>query len=517
LQVILGLLFDSSEIYQVNVLIQLPLPSIHTVALVNSVYSQNCRNALQTAVGQSAATQWVDEDTPNDACTKTLAPNNEKLTLVFSDEFQKSGRKFAAKDRDPKWTAEDLYYFPTNNVEIVKPSQVKTENGKAVITIDKCDRCTAKLQNATTFEIVGWQSDYVSGFMTSWNKFCYTGGYIEGKAKLPGDDKRTGFWPAFWTMGNLGRAGHLCSTSGMWPYSYDGCPAKNGDWSKLNPQNITECADPFGFDRTKYGLLPNQGRGSPEFDVFEVTVTSKEADPDNIERPPTASQTLQMAPQNPPNMRDWPLIGGVSYPGQDTKFSTRNNGYFSGNAYQDSISALSDLDETFFTDFHTYGVDWSPGKYLRWYIDGEFLYEIDAEVLKAQSTPDWNIMARTIPLEPMYIIFNLGMSPDFSNVPNKEEFEKVYLPKLDFPNHMEFEYIRVYQRPSEYNVGCSPPAYPTQEYIACFRDKYTTKADDAYLIKGSCPTTPPQGVCSNGGVMTGVVGVLVAYVFALLF
>jgi len=26
--------------------------------------------------------------------------------------------------------------------------------------------------------------------------------------------------PAFWTMGNLGRAGYMKSTSGMWPYRY---------------------------------------------------------------------------------------------------------------------------------------------------------------------------------------------------------------------------------------------------------------------------------------------------------
>ena len=36
------------------------------------------------------------------------------------------------------------------------------------------------------------------------------------------------------------------------------------------PQNITACPDPPGFDRTKFGLLPGQGRGAPEIDLLEV-------------------------------------------------------------------------------------------------------------------------------------------------------------------------------------------------------------------------------------------------------
>ena len=36
------------------------------------------------------------------------------------------------------------------------------------------------------------------------------------------------------------------------------------------PQAITACPDPPGFDRTKFGLLPGQGRGAPEIDLLEV-------------------------------------------------------------------------------------------------------------------------------------------------------------------------------------------------------------------------------------------------------
>jgi beta-glucanase (GH16 family) len=35
-----------------------------------------------------------------------------------------------------------------------------------------------------------------SGMLQSWNKFCFTGGIVEFSAKLPGDAKVGGLWPA---------------------------------------------------------------------------------------------------------------------------------------------------------------------------------------------------------------------------------------------------------------------------------------------------------------------------------
>lgn len=35
---------------------------------------------------------------------------------------------------------------------------------------------------------------------------------------LPGNSRVGGFWPAFWTMGNLGRPGYGATTDGTWPY-----------------------------------------------------------------------------------------------------------------------------------------------------------------------------------------------------------------------------------------------------------------------------------------------------------
>jgi beta-glucanase (GH16 family) len=68
--------------------------------------------------------------------------------------------------------------------------------------------------------------------LQSWNKVCFTGGYIEVAVTLPGNGSH-GFWPAVWTLGNLGRvkartrfgpslmgrtgrAGYPSSTDGIW-------------------------------------------------------------------------------------------------------------------------------------------------------------------------------------------------------------------------------------------------------------------------------------------------------------
>lgn len=40
-----------------------------------------------------------------------------------------------------------------------------------------------------------------------------------------------------------------------------------------------------------------------------------------------------------------------------------------GNTYQDSFSAVSYIDASYFSTYHKFGLYWSPGSFLRWYID----------------------------------------------------------------------------------------------------------------------------------------------------
>ncbi|KAG6326087.1 hypothetical protein ID866_13002 [Astraeus odoratus] len=135
---------------------------------------------------------------------------------------------------------------------------------------------------------------FKSGMLQSWNKFCFTRGYIEVSVSLPGPNQDTqGYWPGAWTLGNLARPGYGASTDGVWPYSYDSCDvgtfpnqtyadgsgpaaALHSDASRskynyalswLPGQRLSSCTCP-GEDHP--GPSPSVGRGAPEIDILEV-------------------------------------------------------------------------------------------------------------------------------------------------------------------------------------------------------------------------------------------------------
>lgn len=102
----------------------------------------------------------IDPDTPQDAYTHTSFETGKAWELVFSDEFNTDGRSFYDGD-DPYWTAEDIHYAVTNNLEWYDPRAITTENGALKITLSQ-DR--------------NHNLNYTGGMMNTWNKFCFTGG-----------------------------------------------------------------------------------------------------------------------------------------------------------------------------------------------------------------------------------------------------------------------------------------------------------------------------------------------------
>jgi beta-glucan synthesis-associated protein KRE6 len=141
----------------------------------------------------------IDLDTPREVYSKQDYLNNKNWQLVFSDEFNVDGRSFYPGD-DPYWEGVDLHYWQTNNLEWYDPAAVTTRNGSLEITLSRKDTHGLNFQG---------------GMITTWNKFCFTGGLIEASVMLPGINNIVGLWPAVWTMGNLGRAGFGASLEGM--------------------------------------------------------------------------------------------------------------------------------------------------------------------------------------------------------------------------------------------------------------------------------------------------------------
>jgi beta-glucan synthesis-associated protein KRE6 len=221
----------------------------------------------------------IDPDTPKSAMTKKDHHGNT-WNLVFSDEFTKSGRTFFDGD-DPYWQAMDIWYGVTQDLEWYDPDAVTTNNGVLELRFD-------------AFQNHGL--NYRSGMLQSWNKMCFKGGRLEASISLPGRGDTVGFWPGFWAMGNLGRAGYAATTDGMWPYSYhDECDAgitanqsSNDGLSYLPGMRLPACTCK-GADHP----TPGKSRSAPELDALESSVHSLDAQGNQIG---VVSQTFQLAP-----------------------------------------------------------------------------------------------------------------------------------------------------------------------------------------------------------------------------
>lgn len=421
----------------------------------------NASGQVPTMVGNMGL---IDIETPSDAYTKSDYVNGKNWQLIFSDEFNVDGRSFYPGD-DPYWEAVDLHYWQTNNMEWYDPAAITTQGGSLVITLER------KQTHDLNFQ---------GGMMTTWNKFCFTGGLIEANVVLPGVNNIVGLWPAIWTMGNLGRAGYGASLEGMWPYTYDSCDVGtvanqtlnglpvaatiNGDTradgalSYLPGQRLSRCTcsgeshpGPVHADGTYVG------RAAPEIDIFEAQITGK---------PLTGqvSQSCQWAPFN--NEYVWfNTTDNLIIPDPDV--SSLN--YYMGGAFQQATSVVSETNPDSYEGtgnvYEIYGFQYQPGfdgGYITWISSGTVAWTLKQAGMAADTTVE--IGPRPVPQEPMYIIMNLGMSTNFG---------KVDLEHLPFPVQMKVDWIRVYQDPDQINYGCDPSDFPTQAYINQYIEAYT--------------------------------------------
>lgn len=369
-----------------------------------------------------------------------------------------------------------------------------------------------------------------SAMLQGWNKFCITGGIVEFSAKLPGKGSIGGLWPALWLLGNLSRATFVGSSDWMWPFSYNEC-----DPDKIHQQEISACRKV-----THYGLQAGVGRGAPEIDILEAMGGAKEPLPNTPIQRPYFSSSLQIAPgvyKNRPVLMHQPTEGnwyqGLEYGGNGN--TTALNPFFYGvtlvhkpreYTYQsDAISANTQIDETFYSTQNIYRVEWeppTPGKndgYIKWYVNGKFIYGIRGESL--------NITGTNIPNEPMYLIMNTAVASSWGfPVPCPEgcscECYECNNPDCDcalpvgycdnFPAFFEIDYVRVWQAVNDpkHQLGCSTKDRPTELFIKAHEERYKEKNQKQVLQeirRGGAPCTSPldcggetHGICTDRGV-----------------
>lgn len=206
----------------------------------------------------SIRTSLVDPDTPIRYRTRKSVLGTETLKLVFSDEFNKDGRTFYPGD-DQFWTAANIWYGATEDLEWYDPKAITTKDGTLQIMLKATDPATN--HNLT----------YMSGMLQSWNQLCFKGGIMEVSASLPGPAGVPGLWPGIWSLGNLARPGYTASSDGTWPYAYNDCDAgitpnqSSADGLSMLPgQRLPRCTCQ-GEDHPSAGV----GRGAPEIDALE--------------------------------------------------------------------------------------------------------------------------------------------------------------------------------------------------------------------------------------------------------
>uniref|UniRef100_A0A7S3K4P5 GH16 domain-containing protein n=1 Tax=Aureoumbra lagunensis TaxID=44058 RepID=A0A7S3K4P5_9STRA len=387
--------------------------------------------------------------------------------------------------------------------------RVKTSNGVLNITTMYKPTSFDSYEDSKGYIVVTHRrKGYSSGLVQTWNKFCFTGGIVEIRARLPGKAKVGGLWPAMWLLGALSRATYVGSTDWIWPWSYNKC-----DRALQKQQEINACEP-----NPHYGLGSSTGRGAPEIDLLEA-MPGDETLNYGLQKP-YFSASYQVAPGK---LHDRPVEGKLPYRGQwyskGLKFgaNTTLNAFFYGTTLKhpkkgqtyiaDAISANRHLHETHFDDFHTWRLEWSTKEgqqSIRWYLDNEFIFQVLPETL--------DMTGANMPDEPMHILLNTAVSSTWgfpAPCPagcTCECFDcgnpkcACGMPQgmcANLPAYYEIDYVRVYQdmEDNSHKIGCSTDSKPTKRFIQGHLDRYYD-----YFNNERQPLKPLQhggGSCSH--------------------
>lgn len=137
-----------------------------------------------------------------------------------------------------------------------------------------------------------------------------------------------------------------------------------------------------------------------------------------------------------------------------------------GGPYQQAVSALTNVNNRWYDgkEYQVYAYEYTPGAEgeITWFVGKDKTWKVDGRALG----PNGNVGQRIIPVEPMSVIMNFGMSSGFAAV-NLTGLKPL------LPAVMRFDYIRIYQDPDEKSVTCDPEGWETTEYIKKHEEAYS--------------------------------------------
>ncbi len=142
----------------------------------------------------------------------------------------------------------------------------------------------------------------------------------------------------------------------------------------------------------------------------------------------------------------WPRCGEIDIMevmGQST--DTLHGTIHYGNPHNQSQGTYKSTGSSFSDDFHTFAVEWEPGK-ISWYVDGQ-LYHTESDW--HSTTEGLGTLTYPAPFDqPFYIILNLAVGGSWVGYPDET---------TDFENaKYEIDYVRVYQKES-YDENVTKP------------------------------------------------------------
>ncbi|KMU73795.1 beta-glucan synthesis-associated protein SKN1 [Coccidioides immitis RMSCC 3703] len=139
---------------------------------------------------------------------------------------------------------------------------------------------------------------------------------------------------------------------------------------------------------------------------------------------------------------------------------------YRGGPFQQAISGITNLNNDWYDGkaYQVYAFEYTPGAKgeITWFVGKDKTWKLDARAIG----PNGNVGQRVIPVEPMAVIMNLGMSHSFAPL------NLTGLAPL-LPAKMRFDYVRLYQDPDKKSVTCDPPGMETTRYIKKHKEVYT--------------------------------------------
>eukprot|EP01135_Chromosphaera_perkinsii_P006226 Nk52_evm3s462 gene=Nk52_evmTU3s462 len=465
---------------------------------------------LHTAHSKKLCVDHVDIGTSEESKSTVSAVTLKEMKLVYSDEFY--GDRNFTKGEDNVWELDELWDWESGDQSIYTKENANAADGFLILSVYESYQCWTAPNGSNKC------SDFNGGRITSWNNLCFTGGRIEISAKMATMEEMPGYSPRFALMGNLARVGYPASMQGIYPYSYNECdegvfptnstgtggetwkPGKSAQELLMEEVRETRaqaaCEGPCKFDKpydipawggatepfntgsclpgqrinacnagkypsSGFGMRNGEGRGAPVIEILG-NVNSKE------KQLLTGEYVFAPKAPFPYGPTDNPYYGPNT--GRNLEKGVRLR-YVNNTLVSDNIGWEKSLTQNFFQEFHDYGVEWEPGEYIVWLMDGKPVFMLTQDDLVAQKVTEGEdyfgypveVSKRLISEEPMYVILGLSVNGRYSPVDRAVSI---------YPQVFLIDYVRLYQYPDKVDMSCDAKKKPSRDYIRAHWDYY---------------------------------------------